>query len=343
MRRRLLDVVACPRCRGDLTLDAGAADADTYIDDGTLTCRGCARAYPVRHGVPVLLPERPPIEDDGWSFNLQWRLRFSGQLEEGHWLWGWDLSRISYRAPAIDCWHLDCGSGSGDHTRNTALQNPRNQVVGLDRSDAVYAASRRDRDITNLHYVRGDILQPPLRDASFKVLVAVGSLHASGDTRRALLNALGALQKGGVIAAWLYPNLDDLSELASGRSERSGIGVLTKTMRQRYKVWRRYYFFRDYLFMGRGHRLAPRLQVGLCKLVGMAISPFVHVADFEVPKLPKFRDRYRSNTFVLLDNISPAYQDRPAKQQVLSWFHEAGVNRVVHNYRRGGVYFATKG
>ncbi len=341
MRKRLLDVLACPNCRGELALTVDVPDIDGYIEDGALKCGDCAREYPIRRGVPVLLPETPaPAVDDDWSFNVQWRLRFAGGLEEGNWLWGWDLSRISYRSPAADCWQLDCGSGSGDHTRNTAQQNPRNQVVGLDRSVSVYFASARDRDIKNLHYVHGDIMRPPFRDASFRVLIAVGSLHATGDTRKALINALGLVQKGGVAATWLYPSLDDLRELSTSRASENA--VFTKTMQEHYKVWRRYYFFRDYVFFGRGHHLAPKLQVNLCRLVGLAITPFLHVAAFEVPRLPKFRDRHRSNTFVLLDNISPLYQDRPPKQEVLSWFREAGMDRVVHNYRRGGVYFATK-
>ena len=47
--RSLLDLVACPACRGGLDADAAGSE---------LTCGGCGLVYPVRDGIPVLLVER---------------------------------------------------------------------------------------------------------------------------------------------------------------------------------------------------------------------------------------------------------------------------------------------
>ena len=43
-----LKLLACPLCRGTLRWDETAAE---------LVCEACARAYPVRDGIPDLLPE----------------------------------------------------------------------------------------------------------------------------------------------------------------------------------------------------------------------------------------------------------------------------------------------
>jgi uncharacterized protein YbaR (Trm112 family) len=43
---QLLDIIACPKCKGPLLLTA-ARDA--------LLCRDCALSYPVRDEIPVLL------------------------------------------------------------------------------------------------------------------------------------------------------------------------------------------------------------------------------------------------------------------------------------------------
>lgn len=43
---QLLDIIACPKCKGPLLLTA-ARDA--------LLCRHCALSYPVRDEIPVLL------------------------------------------------------------------------------------------------------------------------------------------------------------------------------------------------------------------------------------------------------------------------------------------------
>ena len=44
---QLLEILRCPACRGELRVDAAAAE---------LVCTGeCGRAYPVQDGIPVLL------------------------------------------------------------------------------------------------------------------------------------------------------------------------------------------------------------------------------------------------------------------------------------------------
>ena len=45
----LLAVLACPHCRGDLTL----LDEDTG-----LSCSGCTVVYPIVDGIPVLLKDK---------------------------------------------------------------------------------------------------------------------------------------------------------------------------------------------------------------------------------------------------------------------------------------------
>ena len=50
----LLDILACPQCKGELTL--------TPEQDG-LICAACKLKYPVRDGVPVMLiDEAEPVD-----------------------------------------------------------------------------------------------------------------------------------------------------------------------------------------------------------------------------------------------------------------------------------------
>ncbi len=44
----LLDILCCPKCKGDLVLTASG--------DG-LTCAACRLLYPIRDGIPVMLIE----------------------------------------------------------------------------------------------------------------------------------------------------------------------------------------------------------------------------------------------------------------------------------------------
>ncbi len=66
MRTDLLDILACPVCKGPLTLEAETIAPDHALDagevlTGTLTCAPCDERYPITDGIPNLLP--PDLRD----------------------------------------------------------------------------------------------------------------------------------------------------------------------------------------------------------------------------------------------------------------------------------------
>ena len=60
MDNELLSILACPKCRGPLTL---LRHNDT---DAGLECAACAAVYPVRDDIPVLLIEEA-VPLDAWK------------------------------------------------------------------------------------------------------------------------------------------------------------------------------------------------------------------------------------------------------------------------------------
>jgi len=54
MRRDLMDILCCPVCKGDLDLVVEREQEEVL--EGTLTCRSCGNRYPIRDGIPNLLP-----------------------------------------------------------------------------------------------------------------------------------------------------------------------------------------------------------------------------------------------------------------------------------------------
>lgn len=42
--KELLDILACPACKGDVELK-----------DNKIVCKGCRRRYPIKDGIPVML------------------------------------------------------------------------------------------------------------------------------------------------------------------------------------------------------------------------------------------------------------------------------------------------
>ncbi len=58
MRRDLTEILCCPLCRGELRLVENDARGDEVLTGG-LDCPRCGRRYPIREGIPDLLPPDP--------------------------------------------------------------------------------------------------------------------------------------------------------------------------------------------------------------------------------------------------------------------------------------------
>ena len=55
MRRKLMDILVCPMCKGDLNLKV-TVERDNEIVKGTLTCKACNEIYPIEETIPNMLP-----------------------------------------------------------------------------------------------------------------------------------------------------------------------------------------------------------------------------------------------------------------------------------------------
>jgi uncharacterized protein YbaR (Trm112 family) len=55
MRHDLMDILACPICKSELTLTVTKEDDDEVIT-GSLNCAKCKEDYPIEDAIPNLLP-----------------------------------------------------------------------------------------------------------------------------------------------------------------------------------------------------------------------------------------------------------------------------------------------
>ncbi len=55
MRKDLMDILACPMCKSELTLTIDKEEGDEVIE-GSLFCAKCNERYPIEDGIPNLLP-----------------------------------------------------------------------------------------------------------------------------------------------------------------------------------------------------------------------------------------------------------------------------------------------
>ena len=55
MKRKLMDILACPVCKGELALTVTKED-DEEIVEGSLRCEACGETYPIEDTIPNMLP-----------------------------------------------------------------------------------------------------------------------------------------------------------------------------------------------------------------------------------------------------------------------------------------------
>lgn len=316
MKLRALEVLACPLCKGALEFGVERQDGDEIIA-GSLNCGQCRRAFPVEDGVPRLLVAR---EREGTlqNFSGQWQLRLSGRFEKEGLLYGHhSLSLVRWLfenclGEVVDGeWMLDAGCGSGEKAVKAAQEHPSLQVLALDASETVALFARQWRDLPNLHFVQADVQHPPLRDAAFGKVLSWGVLHHTNSTRESFKTLSRLVTPNGRMALWIYPHPAEDS------------------------LFTKYYQVRDWHFLGRGHMLPPQARFWLVLAYCALTFPYLlHVYNHEA--LHKYRGRdyvklhelslamkFRTIAFILYDNISPKYQLRHRREEVLRWFKEA--------------------
>jgi SAM-dependent methyltransferase len=99
---------------------------------------------------------------------------------------------------------LDLGSGGGiDVLLSARRVGPTGKVYGLDMTDEMLALARenqRKSGVENVEFLKGEIENIPLPDASVDVIISNCVINLSGDKARVLAEAFRVLKPGGRFA-----------------------------------------------------------------------------------------------------------------------------------------------
>lgn len=203
MKERLLQLLACPTCGGDISLAYASKFEEKEIIEGVLTCVKCTREYRVVRGVPRFADlSKIDAEKAETAENFGWQWTHFTQEDEKYadQFLGWlqPVKPEFFKGKVV----LEGGCGKGRHTRLAAEWEARD-VVGIDLGDGVDSAFELTRDLPNAHIVQCDIFKLPLKKA-FDYAFSVGVLHHTPDPEGAFMSLASRVKKGGHISAWVY-------------------------------------------------------------------------------------------------------------------------------------------
>lgn len=203
MKPKLLDLLACPLCGGDILIAHEAVRDGEEIVEGELSCVKCGRSYDITRGVPrfsaldsIEKEKAQTAENFGW----QWThfTQEDEKYEEQFLGWLQPVRPEFFEGKIV----LEGGCGKGRHTRLSAEWGAR-EVVGIDLSDAVESAHKVARELPNAHIVQADIFKLPFKRV-FDYAFSVGVLHHTPDPKAAFLSMCSKVRSGGHISAWVY-------------------------------------------------------------------------------------------------------------------------------------------
>jgi SAM-dependent methyltransferase len=203
MREAALAYLACPVTRAPLRLVEVHERDGGHILRGTLATADGKHRYPIRDGVPRLVPGQVHAEAVATAhrFGEQWKSFSHMSSYQEAWLAAWlaPLGPDDFRGKVV----FEGGCGKGRHSQVMGHWGVKD-LVALDLGDAVDVAFAHTRELPNVHIVQGDLLQPPVRRGAFDVSFSVGVLHHLPDPRAGFEAVRQTVRPGGKVAVWVY-------------------------------------------------------------------------------------------------------------------------------------------
>lgn len=245
------------------------------------------------------------VESDGYvdSFSFEWNTHTQTQLDSSNQGLAKSARILGEKTGLVPQdvegkLVLDAGVGAGRFSE--ILGEWGAEVVGVDLSYAVESARDNLSRFPRVQVAQADIFKLPFAPETFDVIVSIGVLHHTPDTRRAFEALVPLLKPGGQIAIWVYPRAGDYAN----RNE-----WIPFTRRVPNKLF--YRFCRTFVPLATRHAQSPLVQYV------RGVFPFSQQGmGLENDILDTF------------DGFSPQFHGTHTLEEVQGWFREQGLEDV---------------
>jgi 2-polyprenyl-3-methyl-5-hydroxy-6-metoxy-1,4-benzoquinol methylase len=241
-------------------------------------------------------------KDKSKDFELEWQEHVSHKMIK---TWGFDASqRVKQTLIETETslneleklTVLDAGCGNGILTE--ALSRHGAKVLGVDLIKNLPDVIKNLNKSENLFFLRADINDLPIKEASFDLIISNGVLHHTPNTKEAFLNLSKLVKTEGKFYVWLY---------------------------------RKPFQFKNKLFLSIAdflRKIISRLPKNLQKPVVKGFTIFF----YKLSRIRKGRNTSKSYEDLLIDmydSFTPKYRNYHNPIEVANWFHEASFSSPV--------------
>lgn len=321
MKKKLLEILVCPKCHGPLALQGPSEDGAGDVVSGDLSCRACPASYPIVRGIPRF------VSDDNYSssFGFQWNKfrreqidSFNGTELSKRRFWSetlWDAGELRGR------WMIDLGCGAGRFLDVSSVEGV--EAVGIDISNAVDAAKENLAGRDNVHLVQASIYELPFADGTFDNCYCIGVIQHTPDPVKSL-GEVGRLAKsGGKVAVTIYPR-----KFYTKLYSKYWLRPLTKRLRKE-SLLRLIEFLMPVLF--------PLTDVLFrVPVLGKVFAFVIPVANYVEEKSLSRSQRYAWAVLDTFDMLSPQFDSPMTRDEAFSALSDAGV-RNLQTHSTGGL------
>ena len=250
------------------------------------------------------------------SFGEEWKNfhTFSEKEIEEHGHYFFDI--ITERMVNANTVMADFGCGSGRFIKY--FQKRAKFIVGIDPSEAIFAADTLVGKDENVELCQASISNIPYADETFDFAMSIGVLHHIPNTMEAMRDCVKKVKKNGYFCTYIYYNFDNK-------------GFLFKALHKLSEVLRAVV-----------SRMPQKLKMLACDLIAVILyMPFIlfatllkkiKVSQRIVNKIPL--SPYIGRTFFIirndaLDRFGTPLEQRFSKQQIEKMMSDCGLTDIV--------------